>query len=119
MREGSADATGPKRRDPGARSFIHGAWFSHVSEFPQGKVRLRATIWIEGRSLQLWDTEIHPMGESPELHIGVRGMRSTLRSLCSLAEAEGFDRIIISGYRVSSAFPGRDTEWTVACAKLR
>jgi len=98
------------------RRFLGGARFVHVFAFPEGEVRVGATVMIEGPVLRLWDADILPLGETRS-SLGARGIRAILASLCSMATADGFERIILSGFRIGGANPGRDTEWSVPCRR--
>lgn len=111
---GMAEPSRPGRE----RRFLHGAHVDIGFVLREGEVRLLASVVIDATVLRLWDADVVPTGDSP-LKLGVRGIRVILARLGSMAAEEGRTRIVISGFRVGGANPGRDTEWILPCAERR
>ena len=100
------------------RRFFQGDRLTLTFALPLGEVNLTVSVVLDGPIVRLWDAEVTTSDGMP-LAAGVRGIRAILRDLCAVAVEEGFDRIVISGFRVSGANPERETEWVVPCGKLR
>lgn len=94
--------------DTSGRRFLDGELFTHRVDFPQGIVQLQAMVRIdrEARVLRLWDVAIGPV-PSGRREVGAVSMRAFFASICELARTEGFDTMIVEGYRVSGANPDR------------
>jgi hypothetical protein len=95
--------------------FRNGELFVHLIKFPQGEVRITAIALVDQQSLKLWDVDITSIG-GRQLNIGIRGVRLLIAELCALAIAEGFNAVILIGFRVSGANPGRDVDLVLRCA---
>ena len=109
----------PRRGDgDDERWFLAGALFVPFFSFPQGMVKVSATVMLELPVLRLWDAELQPTSGEP-IQLGIRGIRAILAELCHQAVKEGFDRITVSGFRVGGANPGRETDWIVPCMRHR
>jgi hypothetical protein len=94
--------------------FQRGEFFVHLFRFPQGEIRLEAIAVTSQTTLRLLDVDIAPEGDQV-ISIGFRGIRRAITDLCALGLEQGFTTIIVSGFRVSGARPGRDIEWTLPC----
>jgi hypothetical protein len=94
--------------------FRRGELFVHQFRFPQGEIRFEAMVMTTHAVLRLWDVDVAPEGHL-RLNIGFRGVRTAIAELCALALEEGFSTVIVSGFRVSGAWPDRDVEWTLPC----
>ncbi|MDP9364527.1 MAG: hypothetical protein M3Q10_09950 [Chloroflexota bacterium] len=105
------------RRGP---RFRHGERFAHELAFPEGVLRLVGTVGVdrEGRLLLLWDVDIRPTAGG-QLAIGPANVRRLFATVCALAVADGFDTLVVNGYRISGANPRRFAEVEFDCRSAR
>jgi len=70
------------------------------------------------RTLLLWDVDLRPV-PGDRIEIGPASVRLIFAEICALAAAEGFDTMIVSGYRISGAHPDRFIELPFDCRPFR
>lgn len=105
----------------GGRSrFWHGGSFSHEVPSPKGVVQLFGTVGVDraARTLLLWDVRIRP-ASGDRIEIGAAQVRQLFAEICTFAAIEGFDTMIVNGYRISGANPDRFVEVPFDCRPFR
>jgi len=100
----------------GGPRFLHGQLFTHLVSFPQGTVSVKGIVDVDhgSRTLRLWDVDISPV-PTGRLDVGASGVRQVFAAICALAVPDGFDTLIVNGYRISGANPNRDVELVFDC----
>jgi len=83
-------------------------------------VVLNATVGVDraARVVLLWDVVIQSF-PGARIEIGAARVRHLIADICSLAVAEGFDTLIVNGYRVAGANPNRFVEVQFDCRRYR
>lgn len=99
-----------------APRFQHGVRFAYDVALPEGVLRLVGTVGVDrpGRIVLLWDVDIRPI-EGGRLVIGPANVRRLFSELCGLASADGFDTLVVNGYRINGANPSRFAEVVFDC----
>jgi hypothetical protein len=100
--------------------FLQGELYWRDFVFPEGVVRVEGTVGVDrqARTLLLWDVDIRP-AVGQRIDIGAGAVRQIFARLSALAAADGFDTLVVSGYRVSGANPNRDLAATFDCRPFR
>lgn len=106
-----------RRRTP---RFRHGEVFVHDVTVPEGTIRLHGTVGVdrEGKLLLLWDVDIRPAA-TDGLTVGPVTVRRVFVTICALAAADGFDTLVVNGYRINGANPSRFVEYEFDCRPSR
>lgn len=104
----------------GSERFWHGARFTFDHTFPDGTVILDATVGVDraARVVLLWDVVIESF-PGGRIEIGAASVRQLVAQICTLAAAEGFDTLIVNGYRIAGANPNRFVEIPIDCRRFR
>ncbi len=98
------------------RRFQQGELFTHQETFPEGLLQLQAMVLVdrEARTVLLWDVELGPVSLG-RIEIGPLGVLAFFASICRLAAAEGYDTLVVCGYRTGGANPERSATVSFNC----
>jgi hypothetical protein len=100
------ELTGPA---PKETLFKNGELFEAVFESSQGKVGLLAETVVHGKTLHLKDIVIEPI-TTGKLNIGTKEVLAARQQLIEQARACGFEKLIITGKRLTGANVGKQVE---------
>jgi hypothetical protein len=90
-----------------------GELFERSFDVAGAVIELLAEVVVEGSTLHLRDIAIFPAG-TEHASVGARALLQVLRSqLVPELRGYGFDRLHITGTRLSGAHPGRNVDLTI------
>lgn len=81
--------------------------FERIFETRGGPVGLLGTAAATGRTFELRDIAVYPIGPPASLEIGVAAVRAGLADLKEEIARMGYDEMVITAIRLSGANPGR------------
>ena len=97
----------------GPDRFAPGVLFEWAAEIAGVRVELLAEVETAGTTVHLRDIAIYPVG-MPTAQVGAAGLvRALRRALLPELRAAGFERVRITGTRLSGARPGRSLDISI------
>ena len=86
--------------------FVTGDLFERSFDTTAGRIDVLADVHITGRTIELRDIAVYPDG-AEQLQVDLADLARSARTLLQELADAGFDRVVITGTRVSGARRGR------------
>jgi hypothetical protein len=96
--------------------FKKGELFEATFETSRGKVGLLAETVVDGKTLHLKDIVIEP-AQTRRMNLGANEVLAARQQLIDQVHAAGFEKLIITGERLTGANPGKRVKLTIDLAK--
>ncbi|TWT35622.1 Bifunctional hemolysin/adenylate cyclase precursor [Posidoniimonas corsicana] len=106
----------PVRAQAPRTLFKNGELFEAAFDTSKGKVGLLAETVVDGKTLRLKDVVIEPL-KTGKLNIGPKEVLAARQQLIEQARAAGFEKLIISGKRLTGANKGKLVDLTIDLTK--
>ena len=97
-------------------AFKGGQLFEKVFDTSQGKVGFLSETIINGKTLHLKDIVIEPV-KTGVLKVGIKEVSALKEQLITQTRAAGFDKLILTGERLTGANPGKIVELIIDLTK--